>query len=416
MLDNIAARRKAFAFVTVLATTFLMLSLIWPLMTRGFVSRSAIGIRLVERPDSAAAFQPVLAEVLRQHTSTSAIASVVRTRNISDDLSPAQREVQADAIRQRLNVNLTPSVTSPTQFSLNLELAGTGTPRENLVVNAMATEIARQFMVSPKAMLTADVSLASAIDTGNLEQRRDAARSRAESLLSQIEGNLAQAHAKLDNSQSAQPTIAASAPRNVFSNASFGTTASPSIRTGIDESTRIASVRDAVNQLASIATEATLAARTTDSGPVFAIEQVSALPARPIGGVPTWRQLVLIGMISTLFAATISFCYRPFTDKGFSNVDVLAKKLGLPVVAKLNYRTPVSDEAKAGKLTTEVSGQPQTREYPVANEIVRWSELVLFGVLISVIAMCMVNTTIRSAFAENPFYGFSRVVWMIRGH
>lgn len=295
-------------------------------------------------------------------------------------------------------------------FQLVVSYTGHGTKAENYMVNLLTTNIARDFLASPWA----------AIGTGNIKAPIDTSPSngspsdlssdelvaksteltnRAFGMIDQIDstqhstretnaGEIAD-----DNSDQKFPTTSASP----FMNAGYTTkpNASP---TGKPFPTT--ELRQTVDQLSTLVKDAN-AIGTSEGAVAFSVRSVSGRSAGPIGGVPRSPILFLFVMSSALIAFAVSVAYRPFSEKGFESVDSLKEKLGVPVIATINTKGTLSENA----------ANDESHE-SWANKTVHFSELALFAITLVVLGFCIVNQDIRLAFSENIYHGFSKIFWM----
>ncbi len=488
LLTKVGWRRKALAFVTVALTTFLLLGMFWPLSTKGYSSQSEIQIGLAQRHDSAEKFKPVLSDVLERQTSIDSIIALMKSRGIGKQLDAHQQQELAKTVRKQLNVSLR-EIDDSHRFAIDINLRGTGSPREDYMVNLMATEMARDFMTSPLAALLPTDAMNKTNQIADLESRRLQIRDRADSLISQIEGNLESVKQNLSNvgqedllasndsefyfaneepssfdemakanindtireliNQRAQlsseysdfdPRVKAvqeqieqaraelasinsqnedTSSDSPFRSASFSKNKPASDNTSMNnddvrsqlDQVDVRSLRDTINELAEVASEATMAAENGSGGPVFSVESVQRKTAAPIGGIPSQPQLLLLGFFSLFFAGLVATFFQPFTEKGFESAGEVSEKLGLPVLATIDSRYRYDETTGSG-----VIDKTALQDSPMSNQIVKTCEIALFVVCMLAIGFCLVNSDIRNAFWESPFHGFSRVVWMFRGN
>lgn len=461
LLTRVGFRRKLLTFVTVACTLFILLSLFWPMSTSVWRSQSEIAFSLTERPNSDKDFSHVLREIVDRHTSPAGIEQLIVRHGLTP-ANQAQDSTQlAASVRDGLNVRLLQDVEEGRSIKLMIGLEGDPSPNKNFFVNALATSLARDFMMSPIAtLMPADSPDFDEFDS--LEQRRQELQNRATDLIAQIEGNFSGAESDWQNNDTGddlldpgslvgtdskrdqmeselqqlqlkrsrlvgddpwsldlasmddqisekRAQIAALANNSQtsqsspFRNASFRSGKSGS---GVSASTTT-SLRDAVNQLASITSEATMAAKTAGRGPAFSIDSVHGKSVEPVGAIPSSRHLFLLMLAAGGIAGIVTFAYQPFAMKGFESVQNVSKQLKVPVVATLR---------KEQSQDHGVSGEDSGDELPRANRLVTGCEWILFGVLMLVIGFCLVNADIRNSFFQNPFYGFARIFWVLRGH
>lgn len=131
----------------------------------------------------------------------------------------------------------------------------------------------------------------------------------------------------------------------------------------------------------------------------YIVNSVSDASTVPADNSPGFGYILLIGMFSVGFGSVISMYYRPdYEDLGFDSVENAEQALGLPVIAQIQE-------------SQESDDQPNT----VANTVVRYSEVALFGFLVLTILLCFVQPDLRQAFIESPVYGLSRMAGMFFG-
>jgi hypothetical protein len=456
-------RRRLIAFLTVGCTAFVLMSLLWPVSTKAYSSRSEIEFSLANRPNAADDFESLLKSVVARHTSPASIASLIQQNGLNAEMQMSADEL-AGRVRDRLTISLDRGQAETDALKVRVALEGRATPRENYLVNAMATTLARDFMVSPLAAIVPS-SAADKDEILNLEQRRQEIYSKADALLAQIEGNLKQAASQVAGTVDGQSdefeasfasmqldavdaelrdlitrrsqeiartgdgslTVSAldaqiSDKRNELAKLTAGNLGdskrSPFMTAGFtlnnDVSGRLESdtisLRESIGQLAEIAAEATTTAKASGFGPAFSIMGVRGRVPAPVNGVPGKRESLLLVLASTLIAGMVSLAYKPFAERGFESVENVENRLGIPVIATLD-NSHRYEEATGPGIETETVEE----EVPGANQIVKACQWVLFCGAMLIIGFCLANTNIRIAFLENPFYGFARIVWTLRG-
>ena len=468
LLSKVGFRRKLLAFLTVACTLFVVFSLLWPLSVRTWQSQSEIGLSLAKRKGSDKEFKELLHEVVQRHTSVEAIERILVQNDISSP-NPNQSALDlAKRVRKRMNLRLVQGIQSEGDVRLQVGLNGIASARENFFVNALATTVAQDFMMSPLASLMPEQEQ-DGQQIASLEHRRHEIHARATELLAQIEGNYGKAQsewASSDNSmdlpnlnlnagdsngsrerlnqeiaalveqrrmeqeqnavltwevdvinekiEQKQAELAAlSVPKSnqssPFRVASFRK--QPSVSGSAGGTGVVSGLRESVDQLASLASEATLVAKSSGRGPAFSVESVFSKEAKPVGAIPPKPHLWLLMLAACGIAGIVVASYQPFASKGFEDVDSVSRKLKIPVVASLD-NSHLADEstgalAPAGDTATEL---------PQANNMVKACEWILFAGLMLVIGFCLANADIRDSFMQNPFYGFARIMWVLRGH
>ena len=131
----------------------------------------------------------------------------------------------------------------------------------------------------------------------------------------------------------------------------------------------------------------------------FIVNSVSDASTVPVDNAPGIGHLLLIGLFSIGFGSVVSAYYRPELENlGFESTESAEHLLGLPVVASVTEDVDDSSEPNS-----------------VANSVVRYCEVGLFGFFVLTVLLCFVQPELRDAFVENPIYGFSRMVGMFFG-
>ena len=157
--------------------------------------------------------------------------------------------------------------------------------------------------------------------------------------------------------------------------------------------------RNAIDQRENLATLKTL--MVTEIGNVYQVDPIALTNHQPVGGIPSRQGLLALGLLAMVFGLIVARKFQPGKqDQGFESVSEMAEALGVPVVAKLR---PVRVKPRS------------TREIPLANRVVRYSEIALFSLSLLLISTCLFQPTIREAFFQNPFYGLARMSWMFVG-
>lgn len=131
----------------------------------------------------------------------------------------------------------------------------------------------------------------------------------------------------------------------------------------------------------------------------YIVNSVSDGPTLPEENSPGVGYMLLIGLFSIGFGSVISMYYRPeFEEVGFESVENTQEILGVPVIARIEE-------------SDEVAEEPNT----VANSVVRYSEVALFGFFVLTLLLCFAQPDLRQAFLDSPIYGLSRMAGMFFG-
>ena len=381
--------RKLQAFAVVALACFLLISLAWPLSVRSFVSQGQIDVDVIKTPTAVSSFKQLLADIVKRHTSVPAISRLAtQTQAVISGRSLNELSVDED-FASRFNVRL---LKGPQEgiFHLNVSYRGKGTKAENYMVNLLTTNIARDFLASPKAQLGTGkiVALASPpsqeSQADHLIAQSDQLNEQAQMIFARLESNAHQGGGS-GIEKTGSP----------FMNVAHSTV--PRANT----ESEIAELKDTVGQLSGLLKES-LSTNAGGNEVAFSVRSVSAQPTRPIGGAPKLPQILILSAISGFLASVVTLAYRPFEQRGFENIASVVHKLGVPVVATLGDASE--------------TGPQQNQQTPGswANYIVHFAELALFAITIIAIGFCVVNPEIRSAFADNLFHGFTKIVWMFQ--
>lgn len=466
LLNRVSQRRKLLAFCTVGCTVFVLLSMLWPLSTRAYQSQSEIEFSIAKRQNATEDFESLLKTIVTRHTSSESIANLIQQNGLGG--APTVNQIKlAERVRDQLNITIDRDRHSADALKIRVSLRGAATPRENYFVNALATTLAKDFMVSPLASIVPQHEL----DAGeilSLDQRREMLYDRANDLLAQIEGNLNDAAEQLPAypetdqeeynasfaamqrdsldaelrdlvDQRGQATMLSgersaavaaldariSEKQNELSSLDVGSDqpelSSPFMKASFtlnrntnavaELKSNTETLRRAVSQLTDVAARATAAAKSAGSGPAFSIEGVRGKVPAPVDGVPGKREMLLLMLASTLIAGIVSLTYKPFANCGFESLEQIEKRLGLNIVATLDNRHHY-EEATGPGIATEVI----EHRVPRSNRIVAACQWLAFCGVMLTIGFCLVNAGVREAFLENPFYGLARIIWTLKGN
>ena len=385
-------RKRWQAFAVVSLASFLLISMIWPLATRGYKSRAEIEVDVAKYPAAVEQFKSILDAVVLRNLSENALkrtVSEVRTDmpgKVIDKLS------QAPSIRPMFEISMAPREDSGS-FVLKVQYSGKGTKAENHLLNLITTNVARDFLANPLASMGTGPKRG--IQTGqpdgeflNHERLANAQtlRHNANEAIANLEQNVLRTGSVAQGSDS--PFMTASTQHQYSSSADSNASA------------ELGKLRQTVQELTSMIEHAHDQQSSTN-GAIFSVREVRSKSMEPIGCNPKWPSLILLGIFSGLLGVAVAFNFHPFEEKGFQNVSSIASHLGIPVAATLN-----------SELSTEESDTPEVS--PWANTVVSYAELFLFAITIVVLGFCLINSEIREAFTDNLFHGFSRIFWMFR--
>ncbi len=381
------AERKVIAFVMTFAACFVLLALLWPLSVTGFRTKASVSVVVGESDSAKQQFQDTLIKFIRSRTDDSAlnrlVAAVKQDRKLEN---PGLKSSDFEKIRQSLSVDAIPTE-SLDGFRLDFSYEGNGSDDERLVVQLLADDLANAL-----------------IGTANQNTSQESMIGRLEWLVSQVEGDLDSAKNTLNLIE--QGTGQNAGKSNPFRNASHRSEATSNgvgvaglgeVRTSLD-AIDVVSLRNTLGELRG--------ARGHAGGSVSSRRAVSEPETRPIGGVPKTAHVALIGLLSLLVGSVVATNYQAFSPNGFEDTSTVASRLNIPVLASIPSRLDAS------KLESDSPGV----SVPIANRIVGLAKAVLIGLIGITILVCCLSPEIRHAFLENPFHGFSRLVWILVGY
>lgn len=384
-----AVWKKRWQSATVVSlATFLLVSMIWPLSTRGYQSAAAIEIEVADQPGSVERFQSILDQVVRRNLSENSLKSTIGQVRSTMPAPVMDQLATLPTIRPMIGVSLTPdqsSGQSSGKFTLNVKYNGRGTASENYLVNVLTTNVVRDFLADPNASFGTGPHRGTEVVNHEFLQTAETLRQQATDSIARLQHRVFETGSGGDSATS--PFMTASSKTSLSMEDS-------------DASAELGNLRQTVQELTSMIQEAHNQQSKTN-GAIFSVRKVRSKSMKPIGCNPQFAHLLLLGMFSGLVGITVAMNYRPFQEKGFENVHSIASRLGIPIAATLNQRQSAATEHEADAT-------------PWANAIIGYAELFLFAVTIIVLGFCLIDSEIRTAFTDNLFHGFSRIFWMFR--
>ena len=385
-------RKRWQAFAVVSLASFLLISMIWPLATRGYRSRAEIEVDVAKYPAAVDKFKSILDTVVLRNLSENALKRTVNEVRTDMPSKVIDKLSQSPSIRPMFEVSVAPQGNTGS-FVLKVQYSGKGTKAENHLLNLITTNVARDFLANPLASMGTgpkrDIQANqqdSEILNHKLLANAQVLRQNANQAIANLEQNVLQTGNGAQGSDS--PFMTASSQRQYSSSADS------------NASVELGKLRQTVQELTSMIEHAHDQQSSTN-GAIFSVREVRSRSMEPIGCNPKWPSLILLGIFSSLLGIAVSFNFHPFQEKGFQSVSSIASHLGIPVAATLNSELS-AEEGDA----EEVS--------PWANTVVSFAELFLFAMTIVVLGFCVINSEIRAAFTDNLFHGFSRIFWMFR--
>ncbi len=385
VIKRVLRRKRWQSFAVVSLATFLLASMIWPLATRGYRSRAAIDIDVAKYPAAVDQFKSVLDEVIHRNLSENALKRVISDVRSKMPGKVIDKLAALDSIRPMIEISMTPRGENGL-YGLDLQYSGRGTAAESHLLNVLTTNVARDFLANPLASIGTGTKRANEAATQELLITANTLKQNADQAIAGLERTMFQTRST--NGANTSPFMTASSEKR-YSNSADS-----------DPAQDLQLLRDSVEELASMVEQSNNQHSTTN-GAIFSVREVRSKSMQPIGCDPKWPNLILLGLLSSLFGAAVAFNFRPFEQKGFESVASIPSKLGIPIAATLNSRLSAKDPEDA----------PASHW---ANTVVSFSELFLFAATLIVLGFCFINTEIREAFSDNLFHGFSRIFWMFR--
>ncbi len=386
--------RHLTAFVVSACASFVLLSLIWPLTVKGFRSSTYLAVRVGSAAGAQQEFQSLLATAIRVRVTDECLNNLLaQVRRQSTLKNQALVSNDFETIRQSLSFRALPG-TTPDTMRVDLAIRGIGGPDEHAFIQLLSSELASSMVQVAEG---SDIQSELAIESeGSAQQRQNVAQ--LDRLVSQLEDNLAIVRGSLANLPANKPN---SSPFQSVSHSSND----PSRLIPLDVEQALTNI-----DVSSLRTQWNELKSNLDSE----ISNVGAIPPAggrlssvPIDGVPSRSQIMMLAILAAAMGSVVAFNYRPFAARGFANVGRLTALLRIPVVATL--------PATAMSITS-ASMETNSPGVPWANWVVQGAKAVLFGLLLLVIGFCLVNQEVRRAFLENPFHGFTKMVWVFVGY
>ncbi|MDB4766735.1 hypothetical protein OAG71_03505 [bacterium] len=391
-IQKVLWRKRWQAFAVVSLASFLLISMLWPLATRGYKSRAEIEVDVAKYPAAVEQFKSILDTVVLRNLSENALKRTVDEVRHDMPSKVIDKLSQAPSIRPMFEVKMAPKGDNGS-FVLSVQYSGKGTQSENHLLNLITTNVARDFLANPLASMGAGPKREiqnnhQEAEFLNHERLANAQmlRENANQAIANLEQNVLGTGSVSQGSDS--PFMTASSQRQYSSS------------TDSNASVELGKLRQTVQELTSMIEHAHDQQSSTN-GAIFSVREVRSKSMEPIGCNPKWASLALLGIFSGLLGLAVAFNFHPFEERGFQSVSSIASHLGIPVAATLN-----------SQLSADETESQQTSHW--ANIVVSYSELFLFAITIIVLGFCLINTEIREAFTDNLFHGFSRIFWMFR--
>ncbi len=388
-IQKVLWRKRWQACAVVALASFLLISMIWPLATRGYESRAQIEVDVEQNGDAVARFKTILDEVVLRNLSENALKRSIEQVRLDKPSQIMDRLVKVPSIRPMFQVSMKPQGDNGT-FVIDVKYSGKGTASENHLLNVLTTNVARDFLANPLASMGTGPKGVPTLGTPGARQE---ILENARNLNETAQHSIDLLEQRVLNGSDEQER-----KRSPFMVVSKSTQVSDAQMS--NPAYELGQLRQTVQELTSMVERAHNDQSSTN-GAIFSVREVRSRPMKPIGCDPKWPNLILLGLFSGIFGTAVAFHYSPFEAKGFQNVGSIASRLGIPVAATLNNRLSATEPDRP-------------KAMPWANRVVSYAELFLFAITILVLGFCFINSEIREAFTDNLFHGFSRIVWMFR--
>ena len=317
-------RKRWQAFAVVSLASFLLISMIWPMATRGYKSRAEIEVDVAKYPAAVDQFKSILDAVVLRNLSENALKRTVREVKADMPSKVIDKLSQSPSIRPMFEVSMAPQGDNGS-YVLKVQYSGKGTKAENHLLNLITTNVARDFLANPLASMGTgpkrDIH-ADEQDSVNHERLANAQmlRDHANQAIANLEQNVLGTGSVARDSDS--PFMTASTQRLHSSSADS------------NASVELGKLRQTVQELTSMIEHAHDQQSSTN-GAIFSVREVRSKSMEPIGCNPKWPSLILLGIFSGLLGVAVAFNFHPFEEKGFQSVSSIASHLGIPVAATL---------------------------------------------------------------------------------
>ncbi len=396
-LNQIRIRRKAFAFALTSCACFALMTLLWPLSVTGFKSQSTVSWYIGNSELARRTFEDNLVESVTQEIESPQLKEMLS--RVRQKCTLENRELAAgnvDGILNSLSVQIRPEDTDDGGLGIDFAFVGQGSRDERVFVDVIADEITNRSWFQA-SLAAAD----SGSDTGTIHAIAGTSQvdelEQLNWLVTQLENDLVTIRDRVGR------LGAGSSEGTPFRSASH-------TNGHLDP---LDSIQQALNSIDTSAMKDCLArASRRDSVASSAHEGRGKLvtwrsSTQPIGGVPQFSHLLLVGLMSVAIGGVVAWNYSAFHNHGFQSVSQIAVLLRIPVIATLPTKTKASNAASS---IGSIEGQP------MANQIVGLAGMVLLGLVLTTLGFCVINEEVRVAFLSNPFHGLSRIVWMFVGY
>ena len=124
-------RKRLQSFAVVTLATFLAISMIWPMATRGYRSRAMIEVDVAKHPAAVEQFRTILDDVVHRNLSENALKRAITEVQGQMPSRVMDKLASLDSVRPMFEVKMTPTGDNGI-YSLDVQYSGTGTKEENL--------------------------------------------------------------------------------------------------------------------------------------------------------------------------------------------------------------------------------------------------------------------------------------------
>lgn len=389
MIAETSSRKRWIAFLTTTAAVFTLCCLVWPLSVSGF--RTSSYILVDSNGQSSESLENALARAVQAQINDENLEQYIQLIEESGNLRSRAIEYRDfQTIRESIRIGHVASELGP---KLKIAYEGNGGADERQLVNLLS-----QSVFSNLSQTNNDV-VASQSKVERFKQ--------AEWIIDQIEADLKVVKDSLGAKDPGLLALDGSSDSN-FHLASSKKVVSPSadeIQASID-SIDIENLRVVIEGLkADAVPQGGSAYHDSDSGSM-AYQNVKPSSTLPINGVPDTSWLMLIGLFSLVVGTAVALNLKPFEKLGFDDTQSIREKLEVPIIATLNLDSP---EEVAAAESSEI-------QVALANRVARIAGTFLLGVVLIILGFIIINTEVREAFWQNPFFGCAKIVRIFTGH
>lgn len=410
IIESTETRRRWLAFLITTAAVFVLLCSLWPLTVRGFRSSAALAInRASDKSDEQ--LREELTEAVLAETSDDQLAAVIDTIEQSGNLKSARIEYRDfQTIRESIRVGLFDDQVTR-RFQIAFEGEGGSDERQlvDILTYRVASRLNEQFGTG-------------ALGLNERVEQLDWIVQQMEHDLGFVKSSFAQISSgtQLDP-QSNELTLEAAGNRDSsassFHLASSKRNAAPTLD-DIENSIRsidIETLRDVVSGLKVNLSESQTGQSDLNSSAPTGLKLNGMKPSKtlPINGVPSVPFLLLLGGLSAMLGSVVAWNYDPFSKKGFADSHSVRNQLKVPVLGTLNLTSQHSATSVPIDGDGSTATKPQER---FANRFVRYSGIFLVCTAAIVLTFVLLNSEVRQAFFENPFFGCAKIVRAFAGY